>query len=75
MKGEIWFEKVWWSYMPCHWKGFAVLSAAALFVVGGSFMLDSVAAYIGNPNSSELPFLILFISTYIWLLRLAKSHS
>jgi len=26
---EIWFDRVLWSYMPCNWKGWALIAAGA----------------------------------------------
>ncbi len=56
---EIWFERWLWSYMPIHWKGWAVI--AGMIFVGLAFtgLCVLIASWLGHPNLGDLGFLII----------------
>ncbi|RMB39190.1 hypothetical protein C8J47_0114 [Sphingomonas sp. PP-F2F-G114-C0414] len=75
MQREVWFEKVGWSYMPRHWKGFGVLTAVILSTVVaillGQAMLDGLGYFIAD----WLPFPMFLIPALLLVLGIAKRHS
>jgi hypothetical protein len=75
VRREIWFHKVLWSYIPCHWKGFAVMAAVifptVLAILAGQAALDAV----GYASADWLPFPVFFIPALLFLLGVAKRHS
>ncbi|MBB4155290.1 hypothetical protein GGQ80_003210 [Sphingomonas jinjuensis] len=75
MRREIWFYKLLWSYIPCHWKGWAVIAAAVCFVDLGSSLGQSTLDHFGYPEADWVPFLLLFFPAWIALLVIAKRHS
>jgi hypothetical protein len=75
LKREIWFEKVAWSYMPCHWKGFGVMAAVILPTVLAIFLGQTVLNGLGYRSANWLPFPNFFIPALFFLLRIAKHHS
>jgi hypothetical protein len=50
VRREIWFDKVLWSYIPCHWKGWAVSVAFVLPTVLGSLLGQSILDHLGCPK-------------------------
>jgi hypothetical protein len=74
MKQEIWFEKVLWSYMPCHWKGlvFTVILAASTVLV--IFSVKAVLSYFELQRAEDLSFLLI-PAAVLYCLRVAKRHS
>jgi len=72
---EVWFDKVAWSYMPCHWKGVAVMAAvmlpAVVAIILGQMALDE----LGYGSVDWLPFPVFFIPALLYLLGVAKRHS
>jgi hypothetical protein len=75
VRREIWFHKVLWSYIPCHWNGFAVMAAVifptVLAILAGQAALDAV----GYASADWLPFPVFFIPALLFLLGVAKRHS
>lgn len=47
MEREVYFEKVAWSYMPCHWKGFAVMGAIILPTIGAIILAQTLLNNFG----------------------------
>ena len=75
MQREVWFEKIGWSYMPCHWKGWAILLAfiipAALVILFAQSMLDAA----GYGNADPIAFAVIFLPVWLSLLHITKRHS
>jgi hypothetical protein len=75
VRREIWFHKILWSYMPCHWKGLAVMAAVifptVVAIIAGQAALDAV----GYASADWLPFPVFFIPALLFLLSVAKRHS
>lgn len=75
MQAEIWFQKVAWGYMPCHWKGVAVM-AAVIFPTVVAIILGQMALdHFGYGNAEWLPFAIFLIPALLFLFDIAKRHS
>lgn len=74
MKKEIWFEKGFGTYWPCHWKGWAVMAAAFIPATVSGFALDAISRMLMRPDLSEysvfsvVPFVVMG-----WLV--AQRHS
>jgi hypothetical protein len=75
MDSEIWFEKIGWAYIPCHWKGMAVIAAFAIPVVGASLVGDRLLATFGYADAQGVPFLIALLPALFSALAIAKRHS
>ena len=75
MNGEIWFEKVLWSYMPCHWKGWAALVGIIVFTVTMILLGQMTFDALHWSNLDWLPFPLFFFPAWLWLLTIAKRHS
>jgi len=71
---EIWFDKVLWSYMPCHWKGWAILFALIIPTVLTILLGQAAFVYLGWKSIDGLPFLLIFPAV-LWLSAIAKRHS
>jgi hypothetical protein len=68
---EIWFDRVLWSYMPCNWKGWAVLGGTVLIGNAGIWLLSWL---LGDRDGDFRAFLAL-APTVIAGLWLAERHS
>jgi hypothetical protein len=71
---EVWFERCWWSYMPCHWKGWALIAAFVVGTLVSCRGLDLALSVIGHPDwafVADLPFIPALI--LLWLS--AERHS
>jgi hypothetical protein len=71
---ETWFERRLWSYVPCHWKGVAVLFAiagACLLTLGILWLLASVLKAPWVNYGSPAALLVLWALG----LRIARRHS
>lgn len=75
MQREVWFEKVGWSYMPCHWKGFGVLAAVIFPAVAAILLCQAVLIGLGYRTADWLPFPVFLILALFVLLGIAKRHS
>ncbi len=72
---EVWFEKVAWNYMPCHWKGFAVMAAIILPTVAAIILAQLLLNRLGYADAEWLPIVIFFPPAQLSLLVIAKRHS
>jgi hypothetical protein len=71
---EIWFERVFWSYMPCHWKGWGVLA----LVSGSVIFLNLIVVPMLSPSHGFTDDVIGVASIGLAitiLTTIAKSHS
>ena len=75
MDREIWFEKVGWNYMPCHWKGWAVMAAVVVPAVSLSMLSEWALRSSGYRVAADFVFLIIFGLGYISLWTITKRHS
>ncbi|AXB80022.1 hypothetical protein [Novosphingobium sp. P6W] len=75
MEHEIWFEKVGLSYIPCHWKGFAVMGAVLVPSLGAMFLGQLALDRLGYASADWLAFPTFFIPALFFLLGVAKRHS
>lgn len=75
MDREIWFKKVLWSYMPFHWKGWAIMAVIVVPVFVLTMIAQSVLGGLGYDRAADLSFFILFIPAWVSLLVIAKRHS
>jgi hypothetical protein len=56
---EIWFDRILWSWMPCHWKGWAML--ATIIIAGNTFLWTLICISSAmNMRDAGWPFLIIF---------------
>lgn len=72
---EKWFEKVAWSYTPCHWKGFAVMAAIIFPTVSAIILVQMLLDRLGYGHAEWLAFVIFFIPALLFLFGVAKRHS
>jgi hypothetical protein len=75
LQREVWFEKVAWSYVPCHWKGFAVLAAIIIPTAAAILVTQSALDRIGYSSADLLVFATFFVPALFSLLVIAKRHS
>jgi hypothetical protein len=75
LEREIWFEKMGLSYIPCHWKGFAVIGAVILLTLGAMLLGQLALDRLGCGSVDWLAFPAFFIPALIFLLGVAKRHS
>ena len=74
MKREIWFEKWLWSYMPCHWKGWAVMAAVIAPTLLVFFLSQYAANTLGYAIADWLA-LPIILAGWLAMLMIAKRHS
>ncbi|WP_277970257.1 hypothetical protein [Sphingomonas echinoides] len=72
---EVYFEKVAWSYMPCHWKGFAVMGAIILPTIGAIILAQTLLNNFGYGNAEWLPFVMFLTPALLRLLGVSKGDS
>lgn len=75
LEREIWFEKIGVGYMPCHWKGFAVMAGVILPTLGAMFFGQLALDRLGYGSVDWLAFPLFFIPALFFLLGVAKGHS
>jgi hypothetical protein len=75
MDHEIWFEKVLWSYMPCHWKGWATIAVIIFPTVALILIAQSMLSGLGYYRAADLSFFVFFIPAWVALFAIAKRHS
>lgn len=70
---EIWFERILWSWLPCHWKGWGLIVAVVLSANIAVWLALWIAWALGDEDP-WWPFLLLipFIARGLWL---AERHS
>ena len=70
---EIWFERVLWSWIPCHWKGWAAIAGVVVGGLASLALLTWIAAAMSHPDANW-PFLVIvpFVGLGWWL---AERHS
>jgi hypothetical protein len=71
---EIWFERWHWRYIPCHWKGWALLAVFAFAFNAIGWILDWLVNGLGRPEWEWVPFLI-FVPGVLWLAAIAERHT
>jgi hypothetical protein len=74
MEREIWFEKILWSYMPCHWKGWAAMAVVAAPTLAAIFVAQHVAYALGYKDDDWLV-LPIFLLGWLAMMFIAKRHS
>lgn len=74
MEREIWFEKWAWSYVPCHWKGCAAMTAVIMPTIATILLVHSAADAVGFPYADWLD-LAIFLVGWITIMGIAKRHS
>jgi hypothetical protein len=69
---EIWFDRWLWSYMPCHWKGWASVVAVVAAGLVGAFSIDAMT----NARNQPSPWSALFMfSAVVFGWWIAERHS
>jgi hypothetical protein len=71
---EIWFERVLWSYMPCHWKGVAVMAVVIVPTITCVFLGQWIIGAIGVQDAEQWPFVLIFPGVITGLI-IANRHS
>jgi len=74
MADEVWFERWLWSYIPCHWKGWAILFTHVLLVLAAIGLLILTASQFERPWINDLD-IIPFAIGLVSLMRICKRHS
>jgi len=74
MQREIWFEKILWSYMPCHWKGWAAMMAVIAPTLAAFFLVQYAANALGYKHDDWLVIPIL-LAGWLSMMKIAKRHS
>jgi hypothetical protein len=72
---EIWFERWMWSYIPCHWKGWAI---GALGVIAGvllTLILPLIVRTFGHPEWDSAMSSAGIIACVVGLDRIAARHA
>ena len=70
---EIWFDRWLWSYMPCHWKGWAVIAASIAGGLTGSYAVGLISNPRNGPPSAWSG---LFLVAAVILMRwIAERHA
>lgn len=70
---EIWFERWLWSWVPCHWKGWALIAGVAAAANACLWLLIWISGAMNKPNA-DWPFLVIvpFVVLSWWV---AERHS
>lgn len=70
MDREIWFDKVLWSYMPCHWKGIAAMFAVIAPMLAAILLAQHFAG--DDADWLQVP---IFLAGLLTMLVICKRHS
>jgi len=70
---EIWFDRVLWSYFPCHWKSWALIAGVVAAANVCVWALIWISGAMKKPDA-DWPFLVMvpFLLLSWWL---AERHS
>jgi hypothetical protein len=68
---EVWFDRWFWSYMPCHWKGWVLIASVAMLV---SAAVWALIVMLHPQDGDPRPFLVLPVG-FVVLRVLAERHS
>ena len=70
---EIWFERWLWSWVPCHWKGWALIAGFVTAANACLWLLSWISGVMNKPDL-DWPFLVIipFVLLSWWL---AARHS
>lgn len=71
---EIWFERWLWSYMPCHWKGWAIVILHIVATLAVAGLLTLAADHFQREWISDLAIIPLLAALFS-LNRISKRHS
>ena len=71
---DIWFERILWSYMPCHWKGWFALVVFSCVTLSLIFITEAILEAIALSKYTDFAD-IWFIAGFIWMMRFSKRHS
>ena len=74
MQREIWFEKILWSYVPCHWKGWAAMTAIIAPTIAAIFLARYVTNAFGYKDGDWL-MVAIFLAGWLSMMIVAKRHS
>ena len=68
---EIWFDRVLWSYLPCHWKGWLFL----IGVILGLLAIELVVAWVLHGRDQYDIEGIVGLLGIVWMLVITERHS
>ncbi|MEJ2459719.1 MAG: hypothetical protein P8Y58_16870 [Novosphingobium sp.] len=71
---EIWFERWLWSYMPCHWKGWAVVILHIAAALAMATLLNLAAGHLQQGWIAHLT-IIPVVVALVSLERISERHS
>ena len=71
---EIWFERWLWSYMPCHWKGWALIAVFALGINMLFWVLSWAVAALGHADWNWVEF-VPVVAGFLWLWTITERHT
>lgn len=71
---EIWFSRVLWSYIPSHWKGWALIAGVVAAGNASIWLLIWISGVMGGSQDDDWSFLVIipFVLLGWWL---AERHS
>lgn len=76
MNREIWFYRIWLAYyLPCHWKGVAVLVGLISFIGVGAFGGQALLDALGFHDADWIAFPLFFLAGFVPLIVIAHRHS
>ena len=75
MQREVWFQKIAWSYVPCHWKGFAAIAAVIFPTLAAIILGQLILAGLGYGDADGLVIAVFLIPALVIMLGIAKRHS
>jgi hypothetical protein len=55
---EIWFKRFLWSWIPCHWKGWAMIFGFVAGSIACFWLLAWITGELGKPKM-DWPYLVL----------------
>lgn len=70
MDREIWFDKIRWSYMPCHWKGAVAMVAVIAPTLAAIFLARHIVG--DDADWVQVP---VFLTGLLTMLMICKRHS
>ena len=70
---EIWFERLLWSWVPCHWKGWAMIGGFVAAMLACTSVLEWISSAMGKPDAVWPSLVIVPLLALSWWL--AERHS
>ena len=72
-QAEIWFYRWQWSYLPCHWKGWAIMGGTILVVLVVNLLLLPALVTLSE-DGQNIAFFVSIVLAIVLMEIVARKH-